>query len=194
MLDSASRTSIRKEKKLKTLEQSVPTIPQLAKAGINTGAALRRHLHPTLFDRVVWDLVSVENFDGEQAVRAVDTAWAFLELCAKPAMREIRLGPPALVDAAWHATILYTRPYAELCAALGVRGIIHHEPFDDPGLHGSGGAPATALAFQEAGISYDQEFWDSAGPSKCAGCWLPEPFPEPDWLPEPFPEPEEPWI
>lgn len=152
---------------MKTLEQPVPTIPQLATAGIDTSAAARRRLHPTLFDRVVWYLVSAQGLDSEHAVRAVDSAWAFLELCARPATCETRPGPPKLVDEAWHATILFTRQYVELCAALGLRGIIHHEPNDDPEAHGSRTADDTARALQEAGISYDQEFWAIAGDSAC---------------------------
>ena len=160
---------------MRTLERPVQTIPQLATASIDISAASRRHLHPVLFDRVVWHLFSVEDFDGETAMRAADAAWAFLELCARPATQTTHLSPPTLVDCAWHATILFTRQYAELCAALGVQGIIHHEPFADPGSHGSEGAVAAARAFQEAGISFDQEFWDSAGTD-----WCEVPGPEPD--------------
>ena len=164
---------------MRTLERPIPTIPQLATASIDTTAASRRHLHPVLFDRVVWHLVSVEDFDGELAMRAVDAAWAFLELCARPATQTTRLAPPTLVDEAWHATILFTRQYAELCATLGVRGIIHHEPLEDPGYHGSEGAAAAARAFQGAGISFDQEFWDSAGTDHCR---MPNPPPRgPRW-------------
>ena len=152
---------------MRTLERPVPTIPQLAMAGIDTSAALRRHLHPVLFDRVAWYLVSQENFDRELAVTAADSSWAFLELLARPRTSTTRLAPPTLVDKAWHATILFTRQYAELCAALGVRGIIHHEPFDDPAPYGSRGAAAAARALHDAGIPFDQQFWDSAGTDEC---------------------------
>ena len=64
--------STRTEHHVRTLprpDQMKPQHPQLASAGIETAAATRRYLHPTLFDRAVWRLVSVGGFDGELAVK-----------------------------------------------------------------------------------------------------------------------------
>ena len=139
----------------------------LAEHGIHPEqTSARRWRHPVLFDRVVWRLVSQQGLDGATAVRAVDAAWGFLELCtARP---ELPLSPTPLVDDAWHATILFTRQYVELCTALGVQGIIHHEPHDHPSPADAGGADTTLAAFEEAGIEYDAEIWQSGGP--CGGC------------------------
>ena len=164
--------STRTEHHVKTLprpDQTIPPHPQLAAAGIETAAATRRQLHPALFDRAVWRLVSVGGLDGGLAVRAVEEAWAFLELCSRLPTWDTPLTPTPLVDRAWHATILFTRGYLELCAALGARGLIHHEPHDDPGSHGGGGAEGTVRAFHATGIQFDQELWATGSPvSNCA--------------------------
>ena len=156
-----------------TLDNTLTT--HLAEHGIHPEqTSARRWRHPVLFDRVVWRLVSQQGLDGATAVRAVDAAWGFLELCtARP---ELPLSPTPLVDDAWHATILFTRQYVELCTALGVQGIIHHEPHDHPSPTDAGGADTTLAAFEEAGIEYDAEIWQSGGPSArpCGGCDIPE--------------------
>ena len=145
-----------------------PAPQQLAGHRLEASTGSRRWRHEVLFDRLVARLVSQKGFDGPAAVRAVDAAWGFLELCAvRP---ELQLSPSPQVDAIWHETLLFTRQYRELCAALGLRqGIIHHEPFDEPGGLG-GGAGATVAAFIEAGIRYDPEFWPSGQLEPCAQC------------------------
>ena len=119
-----------------TLED--PLTQRLADHGIDTQTGSRRWHHPVLFDRVVWRLVSQQGLDASTARKAVDAGWGFLELCA--ARPELPLSPTPAVDAAWHETILSTRQYVEFCAALGVQGIIYHEPFDQPAVLGGGGA------------------------------------------------------
>ena len=128
----------------------------------------RRQFHPALFDRVVSRLVTSEGLDADVAVRAVGEAWGFLALCARTGVSEEGpLAPAQLPDVAWHATILFTRGYRELCAALGVHGIIDHEPYDDPGSHGGGGAEGTVRAFQAAGMAFDPEMWGNTGTAIC---------------------------
>ena len=143
-----------------TTFNSGPVATELLKAAeIRTRSAARRNDHPVLFDRAVWRLVK-EGFDGALAVRAVNEAWAFLELCVDSAAP---LTPTPIVDTAWHATILHTRQYAELCRNLGASGLIHHEPFDHPRPQDRGVLGATVRAFQASGIPYDPEFWEITG-------------------------------
>ncbi|MYB27654.1 MAG: hypothetical protein F4X38_00800 [Acidimicrobiaceae bacterium] len=137
-----------------------PTASELLEAAkVHTCHADRRKHHPVLFDRTVWRLVK-EGFEGPLAVRAVNEAWAFLGLCVDSA---VPLSPTPIVDAAWHATILHTRQYAELCQNLGASGLIHHEPFDHPSQQDRGGLGATIHAFRASGIPYDPEFWEMTG-------------------------------
>ena len=150
----------------------LPTKTNLQITDIDAGTSSQRHLHPELFDRVVARLVNREGFDGEIAVRAVDQAWTFMLLCSRRTSPEGPLTPTKIVDEAWHATILFTRQYAELCSILGVEGIIHHEPADTPTTRGAEQCRATVRAFQDHGISYDPELWEipvrlSGGASEC---------------------------
>ncbi|MEA2398849.1 MAG: hypothetical protein QOK25_2405 [Thermoleophilaceae bacterium] len=66
--------------------------------------------------------------DGAEE-RLLDEALRFLALSAELSARgeDSRLVPSVRVDAAWHAFILHTRAYAELCErAFGE--YVHHDP------------------------------------------------------------------
>ncbi|MER8153816.1 hypothetical protein [Streptomyces sp. NPDC094472] len=58
------------------------------------------------------------------AERIVDEAVKFTATCA--AFPDARLRPSRVVDEGWHALILHTRVYSELCEGLG--HFVHHMP------------------------------------------------------------------
>lgn len=65
--------------------------------------------------------------------------------------------PSKEVDIGWHALLMYTRAYHDLCAALG-KSFIHHEPNDREVRH-TGAYPATIQFMQKHGISFDDALW-----------------------------------
>ncbi|MGW8552688.1 hypothetical protein [Streptomyces tubercidicus] len=74
----------------------------------------------------VCSTVQTDNPDlSENDAAAILTeALAFVAACAQfPAAR---LVPSRVVDAGWHALILHTQTYAEMCGRLGA--FIHHRP------------------------------------------------------------------
>ncbi|MEU4890977.1 hypothetical protein AB0B12_04730 [Streptomyces sp. NPDC044780] len=62
--------------------------------------------------------------ETEMAERIVDEAVKFTATCA--AFPNARLRPSRVVDEGWHALILHTRVYSELCEGLG--RFVHHKP------------------------------------------------------------------
>ncbi|MDP9950932.1 MULTISPECIES: hypothetical protein [Streptomyces] len=106
---------------------------------------------------------------GERGIRQVT---AFLAVAASTTER---MTPSLRVDLFWHALVLHTRHYAELCDELG--GFIHHTPD-----RGSGHSPVdgrlamhrTAEMIRSAGFDVDPDFWPVNGAADCtqsyAGC------------------------
>ncbi|QCX80133.1 hypothetical protein C9F11_32740 [Streptomyces sp. YIM 121038] len=63
-----------------------------------------------------------QNLDQATAEQIVEEALKFVATCAtRP---EERLRPSRVVDEGWHALILHTATYAELCRSLG--RFVHH--------------------------------------------------------------------
>lgn len=97
--------------------------------------------------------------DPGLAERIVADALAFVATCA--ASPRLRIAPTPLVDEGWHALILHTALYADLCRRLG--GFVHHYPERpeetsyDPGV-----ITRTVEAMQGAGWTADRPLW--AGP------------------------------
>ncbi|MEU6238930.1 hypothetical protein, partial [Kitasatospora sp. NPDC047058] len=74
-----------------------------------------------------------------------------------------RVTPSSVVDEGWHALILHTRVYAELCDKLG--GFVHHYPErPDPTRHDADALARTVALIEEAGYSPDHELW--TGPTR----------------------------
>ncbi|WKX68632.1 hypothetical protein [Streptomyces sp. XD-27] len=90
------------------------------------------------------------------AGRVVEEALKFVAAAAKFPTAPLR--PSRMVDEGWHALILHTALYAELCARLGQ--FVHHYP-DGPGTpdHAPDGHLGTVALIEEAGFSADKELW-----------------------------------
>jgi hypothetical protein len=73
----------------------------------------------------------------------------------------IPLAPSRVVDEGWHALILHTRPYAQLCAEHGP--FVHHSPGYDPTFYDPDILTRTTDAIRRAGFTVDEALW--AGPT-----------------------------
>lgn len=68
------------------------------------------------------------------------------------------LVPSRVVDEGWHALILHTGLYTNLCAALG--GFVHHVPErPDPGRRSEASLRRTVAAMEARGYLVDEELW-----------------------------------
>ncbi|MEV7471002.1 hypothetical protein AB0O20_31515 [Streptomyces kronopolitis] len=65
---------------------------------------------------------------GGMGQRIADEGLKFVVACAKAP--DAALAPSRVVDDGWHAIILHTKVYEELCASLG--DFVHHYPGYDP--------------------------------------------------------------
>ncbi|MEU6661284.1 hypothetical protein [Streptomyces sp. NPDC046821] len=65
----------------------------------------------------------------EMAGRIVEEGLKFVAACS--ANPDVGLAPSRIVDEGWHALLLHTAKYAELCEQLG-GGFVHHYPGYDP--------------------------------------------------------------
>lgn len=105
--------------------------------------------------------------EPDMAERVVDEALKFTASCA--AFPDARLRPSRVVDEGWHALILHTRVYEQLCSRLG--RFVDHAP-DQPGST-SGRSEAldeTQTLMVEAGFAPDRTLWlQSAGCAECNG-------------------------
>ncbi|MFG2290548.1 glycine-rich domain-containing protein [Streptomyces sp. NPDC048595] len=121
---------------------------------------VRGLLAPDAFRGVVATVMDNNpGMDEPMAGRVVDEALKFVVAAAKFPATSVR--PSRVVDEGWHALILHTALYAELCARLG--RFVHHYP-DGPGAsgHGADGHLPTVALIEEAGFSADKELWPTA--------------------------------
>ncbi|WP_328739863.1 hypothetical protein OHA91_22705 [Streptomyces erythrochromogenes] len=91
------------------------------------------------------------------AERIVDEALKFVAAAAKfpGGMR-----PSRTVDEGWHALILHTIVYAQLCTRLGL--FVHHVPeLPDPNRYKPGALDHTIGRIREAGFEVDMDLWTS---------------------------------
>ncbi|MFI2367702.1 glycine-rich domain-containing protein [Streptomyces sp. NPDC018833] len=94
--------------------------------------------------------------DEPTARRVVEEALKFVVAAVKFPTTPIR--PSRLVDEGWHALILDTALYAELCARLG--RFVHHCPDGPDSPHQAPDAHLRTVALiEEAGLSADKELW-----------------------------------
>lgn len=96
---------------------------------------------------------------GEQtAGRIVDEAVKFMATAAR-FPREV-IVPSRVVDEGWHALILHTRTYRELCDRLGL--FVHHTPErPDPARYSARSIERTTALIEKAGFPVDAELWGS---------------------------------
>jgi phage tail protein X len=120
-------------------------------------------------------LVSATTFDGVTATvldnnpgmaaatagRIVTEALKFVATAAT--FPTVRITPSNVVDEGWHALILHTRPYADLCERLG-RFVHHYPERPDPSRHDSDALARTVALIEEAGYTPDHELW--TGPTR----------------------------
>ncbi|MGW7460340.1 glycine-rich domain-containing protein [Streptomyces sp. NPDC054797] len=89
------------------------------------------------------------------ASRILVDALAFLATAARTVGG---LAPSRVVDEGWHALILHTGLYQNLCARLG--GFVHHVPErPDPGRRSQSSIEQTIDAIEAAGYTVDRELW-----------------------------------
>lgn len=70
----------------------------------------------------------------------------------------IAIAPSRVVDEGWHALILHTALYANLCDRMGV--FVHHYPErPDPKRHDDGVLARTTALIKEAGHTVDRALW-----------------------------------
>jgi hypothetical protein len=108
---------------------------------------------------------------GDEAVRIVDQAIAFLKTCVDNPGTHLR--PSKRVDLGWHQFILNTKDYAEFCDRVAGY-FIHHVPdeFTSPGnrLAETAAVLAPTLeAMRASGFEPDAELWFAAS-GQCSQC------------------------
>ncbi len=99
------------------------------------------------------------DMDEATAGRIVDEALKFVAACAQ--FPDVAIAPSRVVDEGWHALILHTQLYADLCTKLG-GNFIHHVPErPDPSRHDADIMRRTVALIGEAGHSVEQDLWRS---------------------------------
>ncbi|NEY32039.1 hypothetical protein GTU99_07500 [Streptomyces sp. PRKS01-65] len=92
------------------------------------------------------------------AGRIVEEALKFVAACAKNP--GVGLAPSRIVDEGWHALLLHTAMYAELCETLGAQGrFVHHYPGYDPTHYDPPILDRTRAKIAELGWEADPELW-----------------------------------
>lgn len=128
--------------------------------------------HATVLDRDPRQLVTAEGFAAvaatvrtnnpgmaqDLAERITAEALKFLAMIGH--FKNRRVAPSRVVDEGWHALILHTRLYADLCTQLG--GFIHHYPEQpDPTRYNGELIRTTTRLMAEAGYPADLFLWGS---------------------------------
>jgi hypothetical protein len=108
---------------------------------------------------------------GDEAVRIVDQAVAFLKTCVDNPGQHLR--PSKRVDLGWHQFILNTQDYAEFCQRVAGY-FIHHAPDEFTSPRGGSIETARVLAptveaMEASGFTVDPELWRAA-PGDCTQC------------------------
>ncbi|MCP3817846.1 hypothetical protein NLX86_06750 [Streptomyces sp. A3M-1-3] len=94
--------------------------------------------------------------EPDLAGRILEQALAFLATCGR--YRTASISPSRVVDEGWHALILHTKLYADLCATLG--GFVHHFPErPDPLRQTQQIIDRTTALITQAGYTIDAELW-----------------------------------
>ncbi len=69
------------------------------------------------------------------------------------------MAPSRVVDEGWHALIVHTQLYADLCAQHG--GFVHHSPGYDPTFYDPAILDRTEDTIRAAGFEVDTDLWGS---------------------------------
>ncbi|PCG83322.1 hypothetical protein CIB93_25235 [Streptomyces sp. WZ.A104] len=91
----------------------------------------------------------------EMASRIVEEALKFVAACATNPTTG--LAPSRIVDEGWHALVLHTAMYAELCGRLG--SFVHHFPGYDPTNYDPPIIDRTRETITSLGYEADPELW-----------------------------------
>lgn len=92
----------------------------------------------------------------EVAGRIVKEALKFVTTAAR--FPRTSIVPSRVVDEGWHALILHTRVYSDLCDRLGL--FVHHTPErPDAARYSPRVIERTTALIEEAGFSADKELW-----------------------------------
>lgn len=95
------------------------------------------------------------------AVRIVNEALKYVDAVTQSST--VCTSPSRVVDEGWHALILHTKLYADLCARLG--GFVHHYPErPDAERFDADVLTRTVATIEQAGHTVDQELW--TGPTE----------------------------
>lgn len=93
--------------------------------------------------------------DEDTAGRIVDEAVKFVAAAAGASQP---LAPSRVVDEGWHALILHTRTYRQLCERLGA--FVHHVPqAPDPERRNPEALTRTQQSIVKAGFTVDDALW-----------------------------------
>ncbi|SHI69310.1 glycine-rich domain-containing protein [Streptomyces sp. 3214.6] len=97
-----------------------------------------------------------KGMDQALAERITDEALKFVAVCARRPGRGLR--PSRIVDEGWHALILHTKVYEQLCTRLG--RFVHHVPErPDPSRHNARELEYTKASIWEVGYEVDPMLW-----------------------------------
>ncbi|WP_145499296.1 hypothetical protein [Streptomyces sp. CFMR 7] len=127
------------------------------------------------------------NMPQDMAGRVVEEALKFVAACSRNP--GVGLAPSRIVDEGWHALLLHTAMYAELCEELG-GNFVHHFPGYDPTNYDPAILDRTRQAITGLGYVPDAELWgdpsDETLVAVAARCQhAPEctirPMPKPEW-------------
>ncbi|MFD6324175.1 glycine-rich domain-containing protein [Streptomyces sp. NPDC058442] len=96
------------------------------------------------------------NMAEEMAGRIVEEGLKFVAACSRNP--GVGLAPSRIVDEGWHALILHTAMYAELCERLGGQ-FVHHHPGYDPTNYDPPILDRTRETIAALGWEADPELW-----------------------------------
>ncbi|WP_432116640.1 glycine-rich domain-containing protein [Streptomyces sp. S1] len=125
-----------------------------------TGADPRALISPAEFEGVTATVI--DNNPGMTPADAARIVEEALKFVAAGARSPGGMRPSRTVDEGWHALILHTVVYAQLCQRLG--RFVHHVPErPDPTRHDPTALERTQARIEEAGYTVDRTLW--LGPS-----------------------------
>lgn len=137
----------------------------------------QRLVDPETFDKLAEHFAATQEVTKAYAGRAVGQMLLMLKAHADsqhdpdfgrllPDGRSYRVVPTEPVDAAWHASLQHTEPYAAACEQIAGR-FVHHIPILTEGMADGSSLEYTRQALKATGYYIDPEFWDGEANSCC---------------------------